>query len=77
MGASAWRASGRGVKSLVVDKPGDIDGFARSNEAVRIARIREDAKLPMAERLDQTLRLSKFLGELAEAGGAARERARS
>jgi hypothetical protein len=54
----------------------DVEGFARRNEEVRIARIREDAKLPMAERLDQGIRLSKFATELAIAGRRAREHAR-
>ncbi len=60
-----------------MERPGDVEAFARNNERVRIARIRADAKLPIAERLDQTLRLSKFSGEMAQAGGTARERARS
>jgi hypothetical protein len=57
----------------VVEKPGDVETFARRNERVRIARIHEDAKLPMAERLDQGIRLSKFATEFAEAGRRARE----
>ena len=57
-------------------KPGEIEKDARENERVRIARIRENAKLPMAERLDQGIRLSKFATELAEAARSARERAR-
>lgn len=44
---------------------------------MRIARIKDDAKLPMAERLDQTLRLSKFLVELADAAQAGRKRVRT
>lgn len=57
-------------------KPGDIEADAGENERVRIARIKEDAKLPMAERLDQGIRLSKFATELADAGRQAREHAR-
>jgi len=59
-----------------VNKPGDIEALARENERVRILRIREDAQLPMAERLDQGIRLSKFATEFAEAGRQAREHAR-
>jgi hypothetical protein len=57
-------------------KPHDAEADARENERVRIARIRDDAKLPMAERLDRGIRFSKFATELAEAGRQARERAR-
>jgi hypothetical protein len=56
--------------------PHDVEADARENEQVRIARLREDGKLPMAERLDQGIRLSKFAAEFAEAGRRARERAR-
>jgi hypothetical protein len=58
-------------------KPRDVEADAQENERVRIARIRDDAKLPMAERLDQTLRWSKLMSELADAGRAARKRVRS
>jgi hypothetical protein len=57
-------------------KRGDVGADARENERVRVVRIREDAKLPMAERLDQGIRLSKFATEFAEAGRRAREHAR-
>jgi hypothetical protein len=59
-----------------VDKPRDADADARENERVRIARIREDAKLPMAQRLGRGIRLSRFATEFAKAGRRARERAR-
>lgn len=54
----------------------EIEADARENERVRIARIKEDAKLSMAERLEQGIRLSKFATEFADAGRRARERAR-
>jgi len=54
----------------------EIEADARRNELVRIARIRDDAKLSMAERLDHGIRLSKFATEFAEAGRRAREDAR-
>jgi hypothetical protein len=54
----------------------DVEADARENERIRIARIKEDARLEMAERLDQGIRLSKFAAEFAEAGRRARERAR-
>ena len=54
----------------------DVEADANENERVRIARIKEDAKLRMAERLDQGIRLSKFATEFAEAGRRAREHAR-
>jgi hypothetical protein len=57
-------------------QPGDIERDARENERVRVARIREDAKLPMAERLDRGIRLIKFATEFADAGQRARENAR-
>jgi hypothetical protein len=57
-------------------KARDVGADARENERVRIARIKDDAKLPMAERLDQGIRLSKFATEFAEAGRRARVHAR-
>ena len=54
----------------------DLEADARENERVRIARIKEDAKLTIAERLDQGILLSRFATEFAEAGRRARERAR-
>ncbi len=57
-------------------KPRDIKADARENERVRVARIQEDARLPMAERLDEGIRLSRFATEFAAAGRRARERAR-
>ncbi len=56
--------------------PRDVDLDARENERVRVARLREGGKLPMARRLDEGIRLSKFAAEFAEAGRRARERAR-
>lgn len=58
-------------------KPHDVEADARENERVRIARIKADAKLPMAERLDRTLRWSKLLSELREATRVAKQRVRS
>jgi hypothetical protein len=59
-----------------VTRSHDVEADARENERVRIARIKDDAKLPMAERLDQGIRLSKFATAFAEAGRRAREHAR-
>ena len=45
-----------------------VEEFADRNERARIARLRADAKLTPVERLDEALRLSRFLAELADAG---------
>jgi hypothetical protein len=60
-----------------VRTPEEIEADARRNEQVRIARIRENGQLPMSERLDRTLRLSKFLTELADATRKTRKGVRS
>ena len=45
--------------------------FAR-NEALRRRQLREDARRPGGELLEQTMRLSRFATELAAAGRRAR-----
>jgi hypothetical protein len=55
----------------------DVEADARENERVTIARLRDNVKLPMADRLDQTLRWSKLMSELQEATRAAKKRVRS
>jgi hypothetical protein len=62
---------------LEVRTPEEIEADARENERVRIARLRDNGTLPMAERLDRTLRLSKLLTELADATRKASGRVRS
>jgi hypothetical protein len=69
-------AAGRVRRVLDVAEPHDIEADARENERVRVLRIREDAKLSIAERLDQGIRLSRFATEFADAGRRARENAR-
>jgi len=53
-------------------EPRTPEHFARENERVRVARLRADAALEPAERLEQALRLSRFVDEIAQTGREAR-----
>jgi hypothetical protein len=52
-------------------QPSQSEFFAR-NEALRRQQLREDARRPGGELLEQAMRLSRFATELAAAGRRAR-----
>lgn len=52
-------------------QPSESEFFAR-NEALRRQQLREDARRPGGELLEQAMRLSRFATELAAAGRRAR-----
>jgi hypothetical protein len=52
-------------------QPSQSEFFAR-NEALRRRQLREDARRPGGELLDEAMRLSRFATELAAAGRRAR-----